>query len=192
MPKRKVPLIPGEYFHVFNRGINKEIVFRNHQNYIFFMKKIREFLIPKVATIISYVLMPTHYHFLVKINSLSFPTVMGRFILSYTKAFNQYWQRSGALFEGRFKSNWVDSDEYILTLSRYIHLNPVTANLVKTPSDWPYSNYLDLITYKKKWDSNTNIIYSYFENVDPKLGYQHFVEDENFTDESDFRHLLFD
>ena len=131
MPQRKVPLVPGEYYHVFNRGINSEIVFRSDRNYLFFLRRIRELLIPKTASIIAYVLMPTQYHLLIQINSDSFSAVMGRLSLSYTKAVNREWKRSGPLFESRFKAKLVDTDEYILGLSRYIHLNPVSAHLVE-------------------------------------------------------------
>ena len=104
MPQRKVPLVPGEYFHVFNRGLNSEIVFRSDRNYLFFLRRITELLIPKTASIIAYVLMPTHYHLLIQINNEDFSEVMGRLSLSYTKAVNREWERSGPLFESRFKA----------------------------------------------------------------------------------------
>jgi putative transposase len=163
MPQRKVPLAPGEYYHVFNRGINSEIVFRSDRNYLFFLRRIRELLIPNTASIIAYVLMPTHYHLLIEIVSETFSAVMGRVGLSYTKAVNREWKRSGPLFESRFKAKLVDPDEYILGLSRYIHLNPVSAHLVEKPEEWPYSNYLDLATQiryirKKIWFTITLIM----------------------------------
>ncbi len=192
MPQRKDPLIPGQYYHVFNRGINSGIVFRNDRNYLFFLRKIKEILTPEIAFIIAYVLMPTHYHLLIQVNGFNFSSAMGRLILSYTKACNLEWGRSGPLFEGRFKSKLVNSDEYILGLSRYIHLNPVSADLVQNPADWPYSNYSDLIGRKNNSLKVTDFIYSYFDNIDPKLGYQYFVEKAHEDQEDNFKHLLFD
>jgi putative transposase len=191
MPQRKVPLVPGEYYHVFNRGINNEIVFRSERNYLFFLRRIRDLLVPKAASIIAYVLMPTHYHLLIQINSKAFSAIMGRLSLSYTKAVNLEWERSGPLFESRFKAKLVDTDAYILGLSRYIHLNPVSAHLVKKPEDWPYSNYLDLISQTDEALPTGNLVHSYFDHVDKRIAYQSFVEAGKLEKE-DFDHLLFD
>jgi putative transposase len=191
MPQRKVPLVPGEYFHVFNRGINSEIVFRSDRNYLFFLRRIKELLIPKTASIIAYVLMPTHYHLLIQINNEDFSEVMGRLSLSYTKAVNREWERSGPLFESCFKAKLVDTDKYILGLSRYIHLNPVSAHLVEKPEEWPYSNYLDLISQTDEALPLENLVHSYFDYIDQRTAYQSFVEAGKSEKES-FEHLLFD
>jgi putative transposase len=191
MPQRKVPLVPGEFIHVFNRGINSEIVFRSDRNYLFFLRRIKELLIPKTASIIAYVLMPTHYHLLIQINNEDFSEVMGRLSLSYTKAVNREWERSGPLFESRFKAKLVDTDKYILGLSRYIHLNPVSAHLVEKPEEWPYSNYLDLISQTDEALPLENLVHSYFDYIDQRTAYQSFVEAGKSEKES-FEHLLFD
>jgi len=192
MPQRKNPLIPGQYFHIFNRGINNGIIFRKDRNYLFFLRRIKQILTPKTASIIAYVLMPTHYHLLIKINDIDFSFAMGRLIISYTKACNREWGRTGPLFEGRFKAKLVDSDEYILGLSRYIHLNPVTANLAERPAEWPFSNYLDLIGRRNSILSESDIVHGYFNHIDPTIGYQKFVEEELEDQELSFEHLLFD
>jgi REP element-mobilizing transposase RayT len=191
MPQRKVPLVPGEYFHVFNRGLNSEIVFRSDRNYLFFLRRITELLIPKTASIIAYVLMPTHYHLLIQINNEDFSEVMGRLSLSYTKAVNREWERSGPLFESRFKAKLVDTDKYILGLSRYIHLNPVSAHLVEKPEEWPYSNYRDLISQTDEALPLENLVHSYFDHIDQRTAYQSFVQAGKSEKES-FEHLLFD
>lgn len=192
MPLRKVPLIPGEYFHIFNRGINSETIFRSERNYYFFLRKIREILTPYAAKIITFILMPTHYHLIVQITSEDFPSSLGRLINSYTKACNQEWGRTGPLFEGRFKAKHVDTDLYLLELSRYIHLNPVSAQLVKKPEEWPYSSYSIMIDNKDEFPLSTGILYGYFDNVDPIIEYQHFVEAEQSSQTKDISHLLFD
>ena len=192
MPKRKDPLIPEHYYHIFNRGINGEIVFRYDRNYHFFLRRIKQIITPNTAAIIVYVLMPTHHHLLVQINNTDFSSTMGRLIISYTKACNREWGRTGPLFEGRFKAKLVDSDEYILGLSRYIHLNPVSAHLVEKPSEWPYSNYLGLIGRKYNTLPATNFILSYFDQINPNIGYQQFVEEKPEDQVRNFKHLLFD
>jgi REP element-mobilizing transposase RayT len=192
MPQRKEPFIPGLYYHVYNRGVNSSIVFQNKGNYFFFLRRMREILNPNIALICAYVLMPTHYHMLIQVLSTDFPSAMGRLIISYTKAFNHAWGRSGPLFEGRFKSKWVDSDEYILGLARYIHLNPVSANLVENPVEWPYSNYSELIRERNEMKHQDILIHGFFESVDPGIGYQHFVEDGPKGQGQLISHLLFD
>jgi len=192
MPLRKVSLIPGEYFHIFNRGINSENIFRSERNYYFFLRKIREILITQAAEIITYVLMPTHYHLLVQITSENFPSSLGRLINSYTKACNQDWGRTGPLFEGRFKAKHVDNDNYLLELSRYIHLNPVSAQLVERPEEWPYSSYSFVIGNKGEFPLLTDILFGYFDNVDPRIEYQNFVEAGISIQTKDISHLLFD
>ncbi len=118
MPVRKNPIIPGEYYHVFNRGINSEIVFRSERNYHFFLRRMNEYIQQDTAFILAYVLMPTHYHILIHNTGEDFSACMGKLSISYTKAINIEWGRTGPLFESRFKSKLVKQDEYMLQLSR--------------------------------------------------------------------------
>lgn len=192
MPLRTDPLLPGEYYHIYNRGINSTITFRESRNYFFFLRKIKEILLPNAAEIITYMLMPTHYHLLIQIKDETFSSAMGRLINSYTKAVNREWRRTGPLFEGRFKAKHVDTDEYVLELSRYIHLNPAAANLVAHPDEWCYSSYTTIIGNKDGILPVSDLISSYFINTDPKIGYQQFVEDLLERKYSNISHLLFD
>ncbi len=144
--------LAGQYYHVYNRGCNRERIFANDGNYEFLLYRVKSFLPRYALTIIAYCLMPNHYHFLLRLaqnNTLS-PFIQ-RLFNSYTQAFNvgtrKFPQqgRRGTLFEGRAKNILVNSDEYILHLCRYIHLNPVKAELVAHPGAWPYSNYLEWV-----------------------------------------------
>jgi len=192
MPIRQDPLIPGEHYHIYNRGINSETVFRSNRNYTFFLRKIEEILIPQSAALIAYVLMPTHFHLLVQIKNEDFSSAMGRIINSYTKACNREWERTGPLFEGRFKAKHVDTDEYLLELSRYIHLNPISANLVTKPENWLYSSYAAIIERNSKTLLAADVILSYFDHLDPIIAYQQFVEETSKHKLSLISHLLFD
>ena len=138
--------LAGHYYHVYNRGCNREDIFANDGNYMFLLRRAKSILADYPLTVIAYCLMPNHYHFLLrpeKGGALS-PFIQ-RLFNSYTQAFNRQQRRSGTLFEGRAKSVLVDTDEYILHLCRYIHLNPVKAELVVRPEEWPYSNYLEWV-----------------------------------------------
>lgn len=85
----------------------------------------------------------------------------------------------------------VDTDEYILGLSRYIHLNPVSSCLVEKPEEWPFSSYLDLISHPDNALPIDNLVHSYFDHVDKRRAYQSFVE-VGKSEKEDYEHLLFD
>ncbi len=125
----------GYYYHVYNRGCNRERLFVNDENYLFLLKRAKSYLSEYPLSVIAYCLMPNHYHFLCRPeedDSLS--RYIQRLFNSYTQAFNKQQGRSGTLFEGRYKSILVDTDEYVIHLCRYIHVNPVRAGLVRDPS----------------------------------------------------------
>jgi putative transposase len=136
----------GQYYHVYNRGANRQPIFASVENYDFLLRRLRQFLPNYRIRIIAYVLMPNHYHFLVGVDEDgALAPFLQRLFNSYSQAFNRQQDRSGTLFQGRVKSILVDETQYIYALVRYIHLNPVIAGLVKTPADWQYSNYPEWI-----------------------------------------------
>ena len=155
MPRRDIRFYAGEYYHIYNRGTNRQNIFFERENYLFFLRRVRKYLLPHGIVIVAYCLMPTHYHLMVYVKQTSevsktsevseVSTKMMRLSVSYTKAINKRYQRIGALFQGPFKAVYVDRNEYLLHLSRYIHLNPVTAGLVERPEDWEFSSYREYI-----------------------------------------------
>ena len=158
MPQRQVPLVAGEYYHIYNRGNNRQRIFFARENYLFFLRRVREYLMDQTSevpetsdvfhasgTIVAYCLMPNHFHLLLAPCDDALSRRMQRLLISYTKAMNERYQRTGSLFEGQFQAARVDNDEYLLHLSRYIHLNPVLAGLVLRPQDWEFSSYREFI-----------------------------------------------
>jgi len=92
-------------------------------------------------SIIAYCFMPNHYHFLVRQDSdLKVSCFINTVFNSYVQAVNGQCQRSGPLFQGRFRHSRIDRDEYLIHLCRYIHLNPVRAGMVSRPEDWSFSD----------------------------------------------------
>ncbi|MDQ3004237.1 MAG: transposase [Chloroflexota bacterium] len=161
MPRRTTPFIPDIYYHLYNRGNNRQAVFFDPDNYLYFLGGIKKYLIP-VVHIVAYCLMPTHYHILVRIKQTSQTSevlktseVLGRevssqvslamqkFLISYTKAINKRFERVGSLFQGQFQAKPIQSYPHLLNLSVYIHANPVKDGLVALPEEWIYSNYLE-------------------------------------------------
>jgi len=146
MPRRQVIFETGRYYHIYNRGNNRQAIFFNRENYIYFLKLINKYLTAtNSADLIAYCLMPNHYHFLVYLKAENFSKSMQKLSLSYVKAINKSYQRVGTLFQGRFQAILVDRDEYLFQLTRYIHLNPVKAKLVKKAEDWEFSSYREYV-----------------------------------------------
>jgi REP element-mobilizing transposase RayT len=201
MPQRSISLVAGEYYHIYNRGNNRQDIFFERENYLFFLRRVRKYLVGETqtsevsetsevwTTIIAYCLMPNHFHLLVCPHDDELSRRMQRFSISYTKAMNKRYDRVGSLFQGQFQAVLVDRNEYLLHLSRYFHLNPVEAGLVKQPEDWEFSSYRDYIGLRQGTLPTPDIILSQFPT--PKA-YQEFVESYKLSDRDIIAHLLFD
>jgi len=152
MPRRPTPFMPGVYYHLYNRGNNRQAVFFESGNYLYFLRGVKKY-VRQVAEIVAYCLMPTHYHLLVRVKTSEVsktseisPVVsraMQKLLISYTKAINKRFSRVGALFQGQFQARPIQRYDHLLNLCIYIHANPVIDGLVTTPEDWAYSNYLE-------------------------------------------------
>jgi putative transposase len=146
MPYRKVQFAQGQFYHIYNRSVGRQPMFREEENYLFLLRRVQKYASTFDITVVAYCLMPNHYHFLLRQDD---QTPAGqlpqRVFNSYTKAFNKRYDRTGTLFEGPYKAIHVDLDCYLLHLCRYIHANPVKHGLVSDLEQWPYSNYLEWI-----------------------------------------------
>lgn len=171
MPTRKYPLVTCSYYHIFNRGINHQSTFlikRDYDRalqtlsyylpvestikYSLFLKKSqseRTNLLQAIkrtthqVTIIAYCLMPNHFHLLLRQNvDGGISTFLANFQNSYTKYFNAKHKRTGSLYNRQFKAVLVETENQLLHLTRYIHLNPHSSHLVKYDeiTTYPYSS----------------------------------------------------
>ena len=188
MPRREVRLIAGQYYHLYNRGHNRARIFFEPENYAFFLRRLREYVVPKHACVIAYMLIANHYHLLVRLQTDNLSHAMQLLGISYTKAINTRFQRTGALFQGAFQAKLIDRDEYLLHLSRYIHLNPVRAGLVQRAEDWPYSSYSDYLGLRNGTLPQPQLVLDHFAS---RADYQAFVEAYAPQDRETIAHLLF-
>ncbi len=139
--RRKVQFIQGGYYHIYNRGAGRNPIFRDEDDYSYVLRAMKKYSAQFSFAIIAYCLMPNHYHWLVRQDSaLSVQLLPQRVFNGYSKNFNKRHERSGTLFEGPYKANPVDSDEYLRHLCRYIHANPLKDGIVSALDMWPYSN----------------------------------------------------
>ncbi|TCD27742.1 transposase [Pedobacter psychrodurus] len=131
----------GCCYHIYNRGNNKGKIFFEDENYIFFLKQFKNYVLPSVD-VLAYCLMPNHFHFFIRIKDrLNFEKGIKNMLISYTKAINQSYNRVGGLWQGRYKSKKVDSETYYTRIITYIHQNPLTSGLVKKMEDYKYSSF---------------------------------------------------
>lgn len=188
LPGKNPPLLPENYYHLYNRGVNRQPIFFIKDNWRFFIQKMRQYFLPDLLTILAYCLMPNHYHILVWIKAHGIGNkVMQPFGTSYVKAVNKQQKRVGPLYQGPFKARHVDSDGYLAYVTRYIHLNPVRARLVDHPADWPYSSYNDYIGLRNGKLPQTDLILGQFPS---RLAYRDFVESDSEPENIEFKRKL--
>lgn len=176
MPYRADDFIAGNYYHIFNRGASKQLLFFNQGNYEYLQRLIDRYSTKYGVTIIAYCLMPNHYHMLCRQET---DQPLSKFInvlfLTYALAVNRQQGRTGTLFEGRFRHVHIDRYEYLIHLCRYIHNNPRKAGLVTYLQDWPYSNYLDWVGLRNSKLKDEEFVNYYFPEV--VSSYPRFLDD---------------
>ncbi len=167
--------IKNNYYHIFNRGIDRKSIFLEEENYLHFISLMKKYEQKYNISVIAYCLVPNHYHLLVYQTS---DIPVSRFIQSMNNAFvqgmNSQLKRKGTLFEGAAKSRLIENEEYLLQVCRYIHLNPLKHKLVQNLSDWKFSNYQNCINGWNGYLADSGFIEDLFQS---KNNYREFVED---------------
>lgn len=150
------PLEYGHYYHIYNRGINSDVLFSETGNYEYFLKLYDTHINP-IADTFAWCLMKNHFHFLVRIKEKQEITSEKKIIPSqafsnlfnaYTKSYNNKYSRHGALFERPFRRKLVSNNKYFQNLILYIHNNPVHHNICEHPIEYPWSSYLTCVSDK--------------------------------------------
>lgn len=158
-----IPLAPGQHYHVYNRGANRENIFREERNYAYFLQLYTKH-IASIAETFAYCLLRNHFHLLVRIRterqtdavsetaSVLTPAEVSRafnnFLVAYAKAINKAYGRTGPLFQHHFGRIPVTTDRYFTALIHYIHHNPHKHGFVTDFREWPYSSYHTLLLEK--------------------------------------------
>ena len=207
MPVRTFPVVTDEVHHVFSKSIAGFKVFRDDREYER-MRKLLKFYTKEnpplrfsaflelknkngfqqkaisdndnLVKIIAYCFMPTHFHLVLKqVKDDGISIFMRRILNSYAKYFNIKTERKGPLWESRFKNIALRTDEILLHVTRYVHLNPVTAYLADRPNDWAFSSYKEFLGQveedEKVCDFSELMDFkpkSYREFVDSNIDYQ--------------------
>ena len=178
----KTPLEAGCFFHVYNRGINREKLFYKDIHYQKFMKRY-EALMNGYLDTYSYCLLPNHYHFLIRLHDSNDPHYeriisnhLNILFSQHALMINREMKRYGSLFCKSFKRIKVKSDYYLKNLVVYIHENPIKHKIISDYKSYPYSSYQEIIRNKPKvtcvhntvslFDGIAGLI-DYHENKDP-------------------------
>ncbi|KKP57473.1 MAG: Transposase [Candidatus Moranbacteria bacterium GW2011_GWF2_34_56] len=234
---RKIIFANGEYYHIYNRGVDKRDVFMNDDDYMRFLlcmnllndkndglmllwrdlqknnqsdpkaqplARQRLSLRNPIVEIIAYCLNPNHYHFILKqLEENGITKFMHKLSTSYTMYFNKKYERSGALFQGKFKSIHIDTNEYLLHLSAYVNNNNFIHGYDEE-KDWQYSSYLNYVGKRNGKLCNKEVILGQFKNqnnqgstlgafkVEPFKNYQDFMDKtgEYFKDKKELERYL--
>ena len=152
------PIIEGNFFHIYNRGVNRENLFKEKRNYYFFLQQYK-FHCNDVFETVAYCLLKNHFHLVVKVKEnvevprrtgtgtfkLNASTQLSHFFNSYAQSINKAHQRTGPLFESPFERKLVDDGSYLVNLIRYCNGNAVHHGFVKDIKDWEFSSYHSIL-----------------------------------------------
>jgi putative transposase len=153
----------NQLYHIYNRGNNHQRIFFTSENYLFFLRKVRHFLVPH-CDIVAYCLMPNHFHFLVNTDERSIQNVgkhsfskepknvisegIRMLLSSYAQAINKQEKRDSSLFTQNTNAKLIDTNDYAFTCFQYIHQNPLNAGLVNKLEDWHCSSFRDYAGFR--------------------------------------------
>ena len=213
MPYRKTPLVESQIYHIFTKSIAGFRIFNSDYDFerilaavcfyttenplsklsLFIEDKINLEEVKskvlyadsvKIVEMLAYCFMPTHIHLVLKqLRPGGISKFINVVLKSYSKYFNVKYKRKGPLWEGRFRSVLVETDEQFLHLTRYVHLNPVSISLVDNPEDWKsssYGEYIGRVDKKNRicaFDDYLDMDYSsYRKFVEDRIDYQRELE----------------
>ena len=162
------PLQAGVIYHIYNRGVNSETIFREKRNYAYFINLYVRHIQP-VADTYAFCLLPNHFHLLIEpkknLSGLSTPSqAFSNVFNAYAKYINIAYQRTGPLFERPFKRIPVKDSPYFLRLLVYIYQNPQRHGLIDDFRDWPYSSY-DVLSGNQPTFIRRDVIWKWFGDV---------------------------
>ena len=181
----------SEYFHFYNHAVFGELLFRKNDDYLYFLDKFKNNLKKYPLTVVSYCLMPNHYHFFLRQDSkIPIYTIFSDSFTSYVLHYNSKYKRKGTLFQGPLQHAHVHSDNYFVQLCKYVHYNPKKAKLVSKLEDWKFSNYPEWIGIR-----NGKLFSNEFKNMYPDDFYDYsnrILEYEKYLEEQEFQNILLD
>jgi putative transposase len=135
-------IVPDLPFHVLDRGNNRQTVFREEEDFIYFLKLLQRYKRELKFRLYHFCLMPNHFHLVLE-SAIegNLPKIIMRLTVAYSWYFNKKYGAVGHVWQGRYKSSLIDKDNYFMWCGLYVELNAVRARLVSKPEGWPWSSY---------------------------------------------------
>ncbi|MCY1522270.1 hypothetical protein D9M68_571150 [compost metagenome] len=165
------PLENNCFYHVYNRGNNREVLFKKAVDYLHFISLLKKYILP-IADIYAYCLLPNHFHLMIKIKEMN---DVGRIqkpeqnfsncFNSYARTFNLKNNRTGKLFQERFKRKKIESESYLTEVIYYIHANPQKHGILEDFRIYPYSSY-GIMLYSKETALKREEVFQWFNGRD--------------------------
>ena len=182
MPRLPRLNLPGQFFHIMARGIEKRKIFRKSWDYEDFLARLARLLERSGCVCYAWALMPNHFHLLILSGVQGMVSLMHPLLTGYAASFNRRYDRVGHLFQNRYKAILCESEPYFLELVRYIHLNPVRGGLVSSLQElarYPWVGHAALLgKIALPWQETAEVL-SRFGNSDSEARerYSQFVQD---------------
>ena len=185
------PLFEGQYFHIYNRGVNGESIFKEKRNYYYFLQQFKVYC-SDVLDVLSYCLLKNHFHMLVFVKEkvsisrkdgkgmiqLNASKQLGHFFNSYAQSINKAYQRTGSLFESPFERKLIDNGNYLLTVIRYCHRNAQQHGFVEDFRQWEFSSYGEILNNNSSLVMSKEIIRRFGGLKDFENFHQQYDEDK--------------
>ena len=169
---------PGALYHVMSRGSNKKQIFFNTSDYLMFLNLYKKTIENYNWISYAYCLMPNHYHLILKTIDSNLSAGMCNLNSNFAQKSNKKNKRVGHVFQGRYKSILVEEKKYLGELLRYITLNPVRANLVKSVEDWRWSSHGEIVGKMREMYTHTKNTLSVFhdDTIEARRLYKEYID----------------
>jgi putative transposase len=181
MPRKARIDTPGALHHIIIRGIERNDIFKDSQDYSNFLTRFGTILTETATSCYAWALIPNHIHLLLRTDITPITTVMRRLLTGYAQQFNRRHDRHGYLFQNRYKSFLCETDPYLLELVRYIHLNPIRAGIIDTMvalDKYPQTGHAVIMgKIKQEWQDKEYVLSLFGQNESlAKRAYRSFVK----------------
>ncbi|MBS4536477.1 transposase [Clostridium sp. D2Q-14] len=192
MPRSMRKISETGIYHIMVRGNEKRNIFIDKWDKMKFINILKQIKYEEDYDLFAYCIMPNHVHIIIKESTSGISHIMRRINTIYAQYFNYKYDRVGHVFQDRFKSEVIENDTYLLCAIRYIHNNPVRANIVKVPMDYSWSSYKDYINGKSElidrnfplllFNNNINKAITLFTKFTLKSNKDEFLDIQNYPE----------
>ncbi|MBQ9096915.1 MAG: transposase [Clostridia bacterium] len=184
MPRQARIKSKSGIYHIMLRGINQEQIFEDEEDNLKFLKILKEYKEICQYKVYAYCLMGNHLHLLLKEEKEELQSVMKRIAGKYVYWFNTKYKRIGHLFQDRFKSEPVEDNKYFLTVLRYIHQNPLKAQLAENINEYPFNSYKEYLSANNRNIIDTELVLNMI-GIDSFIEFHQYINNDSCLDLSD-------